>query len=252
VFGLSGRRGPTPEEVKAVQDACEQAAGGGGMSMSMMRHCRQCRADAVGLLGEDRGDEFAGDLPEIQSADGVSAPAYDLAGRQATHAAIEQKRAAAQTIREDLGISSERADRPAALVLVAVATSGGGVVNQHFGHADEFWIYETGVDFARLVGTRSVARYCHGSSTCDDDRSVLDRTIEMLSDCAAVLCSRSGAGPRRALNAAGIEVVEVYDQIEPAVARVGGRLAPGSAAGSAVGSAVGSAGALEQVLEASA
>jgi nitrogen fixation protein NifB len=23
-----------------------------------MRHCRQCRADAVGMLGEDRGGEF--------------------------------------------------------------------------------------------------------------------------------------------------------------------------------------------------
>ena len=26
--------------------------------MNMMRHCRQCRADAVGLLGEDRSAEF--------------------------------------------------------------------------------------------------------------------------------------------------------------------------------------------------
>ena len=26
-----------------------------------MRHCRQCRADAVGLLGEDRSQEFTKD-----------------------------------------------------------------------------------------------------------------------------------------------------------------------------------------------
>ncbi len=46
-FGLTGQRGPTTAELKAVQDKC---AG----NMKMMRHCRQCRADAVGLLGEDR------------------------------------------------------------------------------------------------------------------------------------------------------------------------------------------------------
>jgi nitrogen fixation protein NifB len=182
-----------------------------------MRHCRQCRADAVGLLGQDRGDEFAGDAPPDAG--------YDLAGRQATHAAIEQRRAGARSDAAESGISAELDHRPDAVVLVAVATSGGGVVNQHFGHADEFWIYEAGPRFARLVGTRSVARYCQGPSSCDDDRSVLDRTVEMLSDCAAVLCSRVGAGPRRALTAAGVDVVEVYEQIEPAVADVGARAA---------------------------
>jgi len=51
VFGLAGMRGPTAQELKALQDSCEG-------EMNMMRHCRQCRADAVGLLGEDRSDEF--------------------------------------------------------------------------------------------------------------------------------------------------------------------------------------------------
>jgi nitrogen fixation protein NifB len=51
VFGLNGQRGPTAQELKALQDSCEG-------EMNMMRHCRQCRADAVGLLGEDRSAEF--------------------------------------------------------------------------------------------------------------------------------------------------------------------------------------------------
>ena len=46
-FGLTGQRGPTPKELKALQDKCSG-------NMKMIRHCRQCRADAVGLLGEDR------------------------------------------------------------------------------------------------------------------------------------------------------------------------------------------------------
>ncbi|HOV04947.1 MAG TPA: nitrogenase cofactor biosynthesis protein NifB, partial [Kaistiaceae bacterium] len=49
-YGVMGQRGPTQAELTALQDACGD--------MNMMRHCRQCRADAVGLLGEDRGQEF--------------------------------------------------------------------------------------------------------------------------------------------------------------------------------------------------
>jgi nitrogen fixation protein NifB len=62
VFGLTGQRGPSAQELKAVQDACMGGA-------NLMRHCRQCRADAVGLLGEDRSDEFT--LDKID-ADGQS------------------------------------------------------------------------------------------------------------------------------------------------------------------------------------
>jgi nitrogen fixation protein NifB len=45
-------RAPTPNERKALQDICEP-------KIKQMRHCRQCRADAVGLLDEDRSAEFA-------------------------------------------------------------------------------------------------------------------------------------------------------------------------------------------------
>jgi nitrogen fixation protein NifB len=51
-FGLTGQRGPTAAELEAVQRAC-------AVDARVMRHCRQCRADAVGLLGQDRGGEFA-------------------------------------------------------------------------------------------------------------------------------------------------------------------------------------------------
>ncbi|KLL12503.1 nitrogenase cofactor biosynthesis protein NifB [Protofrankia coriariae] len=224
-YGLTGQRGPTPQELKALQDRCE---GDDGAQMNMMRHCRQCRADAVGLLGEDRGDEFG---PETYLEGEVT---YDLAGRQEAHAAIERWRSDVRATREELRISAGAA-KPERTVLIAVATKGGGVVNQHFGHAEEFWIYEAGERWARLVGTRSVARYCEGASECDDEGesgkgesgkgSVLDRTASMLSDCAAVLCSRIGNGPRETLAAAGIEAVECYDIIDSVVATEGARLA---------------------------
>ena len=216
VFGMTGVRGPTPQELKALQDRCEADD---GAEMNMMRHCRQCRADAVGLLGEDRGEEFG-----RQAFLGTQV-AYDLEGRQRTHAEIERSRAAARASRETLRIESGGTGRPERVVLVAVATKGSGVVNQHFGRATEFWIYEAGDGWARLVQTRDVARYCAGPSGCGEQESVLDKTVRLLSDCAAVLCSKVGPQPREVLDAAGIEAVEVYDLIEKAVAAAGARLA---------------------------
>ncbi|MBF0624475.1 MAG: nitrogenase cofactor biosynthesis protein NifB [Magnetococcales bacterium] len=50
-FGLTGQREPTAAELEAVRRACAQGA-------ELMTHCRQCRADAVGLLDQDRAAEF--------------------------------------------------------------------------------------------------------------------------------------------------------------------------------------------------
>jgi nitrogen fixation protein NifB len=231
-FGLTGQRGPSPAELQALQDRCEELAGpNSATAMGLMRHCRQCRADAVGMLGEDRGEEFAASVaPDGDGPAPVNVPSapYELAERQEAHARIEERRAAGRAGRAAAGVSDDLADRPGRTVLVAVATSGGGVVNQHFGHAEEFWVYEAGPGYARLVGTRSVARYCTGPSDCGDGDASGERSLEriaaLLADCAAVLCTRAGAGPRRALAAAGAELVEVYDLIEPSVARTAERL----------------------------
>ena len=45
-FGLTGQRGPTEQEL-------EQARLNAGQNMDVMSHCQQCRADAVGRLGQD-------------------------------------------------------------------------------------------------------------------------------------------------------------------------------------------------------
>jgi nitrogen fixation protein NifB len=48
---FSALRAPTPEERKRLMDICSK-------DVKMMRHCRQCRADAIGLLDKDRSNEF--------------------------------------------------------------------------------------------------------------------------------------------------------------------------------------------------
>ncbi|MCL2608209.1 MAG: nitrogenase cofactor biosynthesis protein NifB [Methanomassiliicoccaceae archaeon] len=48
---FSDLRAPTPEERRKLTNLCSN-------DVKMMRHCRQCRADAIGLLGNDRSNEF--------------------------------------------------------------------------------------------------------------------------------------------------------------------------------------------------
>ena len=144
-------------------------------------------------------------------------------GPLAVHAEIERRREQMRSVRDELRLVTSGASRPEQVVLLAVATKGAGVVNQHFGQAEEFWIYEAAPGWAKFVGTRKVDRFCQGPSECFEHETVLERTVRVLADCAAVLCSRIGDEPRRALAAAGIESVEAHDLIDKAVAEVGAR-----------------------------
>ena len=197
-YGVMGQRSPEPEELQDLQDAC---AG----DMNMMRHCRQCRADAVGLLGEDRGDEFTMDKIESMDIDYEAA----MVKRAAIHAAIKEEldeKAAKKARLAGLSVPSVGAPgkkyRP---VMMAVATSGGGLINQHFGHAREFLVYEASADGVRFIGHRKVDQYCVGNDTCGEKESALSGSIRALKGCEAVLCSKIGFEPWGDLEAAGIQ-----------------------------------------------
>jgi nitrogen fixation protein NifB len=197
VFGLTGQRGPSAQELKAVQDACMGGA-------NLMRHCRQCRADAVGLLGEDRSEEFT--LDKIEAMDVV----YDLDKRRAYQAKVEAERQAQHQAKVDALADAWDATNttdPGMKVLVAVATEGHGKVNQHFGHATEFQIFEVSAGRALFVGHRRVDLYCQGGYGEDEQ---LPSIVNAINDCHAVLVSKIGACPRDELTAAGIEPVDRY------------------------------------------
>jgi nitrogen fixation protein NifB len=105
-------------------------------------------------------------------------------------------------------------------VLMAVASSGGNVVNQHFGHATEFLVYEASEAGVRFIGTRRTDQYCVGSDHCDEGDDKLARSITALEGCRAVLCARIGITPWEALEAAGIkpDSDHAMEPIEEAVA----------------------------------
>lgn len=198
-FGLNGQRGPNPKELKTVQDKCSG-------NMKMMRHCRQCRADAVGLLGEDRSQEFTKEKFMEMTAD------YSLATRQAVHLSIEQAKATvAEKKKASVGAKTTASVADSPKVLVAVATKGGGLVNQHFGHAKEFMIYEVDATEAKFVGHRKVADYCQGGYGED---AALQGIINTIADCRAILAAKVGPCPQKQLKQAGLAVIEAYDVIE--------------------------------------
>jgi nitrogen fixation protein NifB len=195
-FGLIGQRGPTPKELKEVQDNCSG-------NMKMMRHCRQCRADAVGLLGEDRSQEFSKEkFLEM-------APEYDMEQRATVHEGIEKFKEELKVAKDKALAGKKIANSPK--VLVAVATKGGGLVNQHFGHAKEFQIYEVGGNEVRFIGHRKIDQYCQGGYS---EEASFEHIMKAIADCKAVLVSKIGNCPQEKLQEAGIKTVEAYDVIE--------------------------------------
>lgn len=196
-FGLTGQRGPNPKELKKLQDECADS------NMKMMRHCRQCRADAVGLLGEDRSQEFTKDkFMEMDSQ-------YDLELRQEVHSGIEKFKEEIKSAKAKVKPSERVKNSPK--ILVAVATKGGGIVNQHFGHAKEFQIFEVDANEAKFVGHRKIDQYCQGGYGED---ATLEYVIKAISDCKAILVSKVGECPKAELRESGLQVVEAYDVIE--------------------------------------
>ncbi|MCV3211064.1 nitrogenase cofactor biosynthesis protein NifB [Mesorhizobium sp. YC-39] len=200
-FGLTGQRGPKAVELKALQDSL-----GGGAKL--MRHCRQCRADAVGLLGEDRGQEFTLDkLPgEV---------IYDAGKREAYREVVACERGDHVAAKSQAVAIVKAADTGKSL-LVAVATKGGGRVNEHFGHSKEFQVYEASPRGISFIGHRKVEQYCLGGRGAD---ATLDGVIAALERIDIVLCAKIGDCPKDRLAEAGIRATDVYgyDYIETAI-----------------------------------
>ena len=168
--------------------------------MNMMRHCRQCRADAVGLLGEDRSAEFT-----TEKIMGMEVN-YDLAQRQAYQEKVEGQRQAVAAARS-AELEALAGERSNISILIAVATKGGGRINEHFGHAKEFQVYEVSTAGAKFVGHRRVDLYCQGGYAEEDS---LDTVVRAINDCTAVFVAKIGGCPRQGLQNAGIEPVDRF------------------------------------------
>jgi len=191
-YGLAGQREPTHEELASLRDRLGEGA-------RTMRHCRQCRADAVGMLGEDIGAQFTLDRLN-EKVD------YDPRARHAYREVAERERAdhgaAKRSVRDELATV---VDGPT--VLVGVASRGGARINEHFGHAKELHVFEVSPAGVRFIGQRKIPGFCRGGWGDDD---AMDGILAVVRGVSAVLCARVGDCPKEALEDAGTEVSDAH------------------------------------------
>jgi len=119
---------------------------------------------------------------------------YDLDRRQAYQEKVELRREAVAAAR-NAELETLAGNESNLSILIAVATKGSGRINEHFGHAREFQIYEVGTFGAKFVGHRRVDNYCKGGYAEEDS---LETVVRAINDCVAVFVARIGKCPARA------------------------------------------------------
>ena len=157
------------KEINDLRNTCQ-------LELQQMRHCQQCRADAIGRLGEDRSHEFR------------------MCGRK------EEKNVPTLSTKKEYKI--------------AVASKYGKLVDLHFGHAERFAIYQGDGRTFKILEQRVVDKYCAGMAECDAIEVKRDNMIQALADCDAVLTMRIGCHAREKLSQKGIQSVEYCDTVE--------------------------------------
>ncbi|MCH9814102.1 MAG: nitrogenase cofactor biosynthesis protein NifB [Epsilonproteobacteria bacterium] len=198
-FAIDGVPSATPQEQMEVQEAC-------GMDMKIMAHCRQCRADAVGLIGEDRGAEFTKDVFSTMTFDALE-DHYNVEARQDAHAKIEEFRFFLDKANEKVQKEKGELSSTSETILVAVTTAGEGMINQHFGSVKEFLIYEAGDKGIKFIQHRKITtEYCAGP----DGGNPIDEVIDVLKDVKLILTAKIGGCPQEDLKAAGLTAIQEY------------------------------------------
>ena len=152
-----------------------------GLDGRIMRHCRQCRADAIGLLGQDRSAEFT-----------------NIAGCGLKDSKI------------NVTFETEHDESK-----VAVATNDGKNVNSGFGNASEFRIYATDGNTVRFLKTVAIDR--SGSVAGKDHKEHIESIIKQLEDCGTVIVEEIGPMPSKILSELGVRVVITQGDVNDAV-----------------------------------
>ena len=101
---------------------------------------------------------------------------------------------------------------------VAVASTDGLSVNQHYGRAEIFYIYyvddNEGYD---LLEKRQVIPVCMDGS---HSQKAMQESVKAFDDCRYLIASRIGSAAQQALSAQGITSMEMPGPIDDAILRV--------------------------------
>jgi nitrogen fixation protein NifX len=97
---------------------------------------------------------------------------------------------------------------------IAVASSDGKNINEHFGKANEFLIYKVDGTNYKYLELREANSFCNNGQ---HNENKLLSSVEALAGCRAVLVSNIGNGAAKTLKSNGIEPLEVHGFIENAL-----------------------------------
>ncbi|HEY8464228.1 MAG TPA: NifB/NifX family molybdenum-iron cluster-binding protein [Bacillota bacterium] len=100
---------------------------------------------------------------------------------------------------------------------VAVASTDGKYVNDHFGRAKQFLVFDINGSEYRFLELRQNTPSCNLEGT-DENKHL--KTVELLADCQAVLVARIGPGAERYLSEHGIKAIVIPDFIEEALKQI--------------------------------
>lgn len=101
---------------------------------------------------------------------------------------------------------------------IAIATTDGKVINQHFGRAEYFYIGEVNdLEEFRYLEERKLTPVCQGK---EHEAEALYNVAEKLSDCRYVLVSQIGPSAEYVLNEKGISVLTIRNYIDSAVKKL--------------------------------
>lgn len=97
---------------------------------------------------------------------------------------------------------------------IAVASRDGREVDQHFGHAERFLIYDVTEGKAILVGEERVEKYCSYDPEHPLRTGLLKAIASALAGCRAVVCSQIGEAPRAEMERLGVETYVASGPVE--------------------------------------
>ncbi|MBN7772239.1 NifB/NifX family molybdenum-iron cluster-binding protein [Clostridium aminobutyricum] len=100
---------------------------------------------------------------------------------------------------------------------IAAASSDGKVINQHFGKATQFLIFEVKEGKYSFLERMETKPFCSGGG--HDDNSLL-AAADALIGCRAVLVSQIGNGAAQLLESKGIQSFDINGLIEEALPKL--------------------------------
>jgi nitrogen fixation protein NifB len=164
---FANRRAPTAEERKELMDKCS-------IDAKMMRHCRQCRADAIGMLDNDRSGEFV----HMGSCKPGCGPLHEI------------------PIRTEFFNNGNK---------IAVATSDGKTIDSGFGSSVKFNIYDK--ENGKFMLYKTLIIDTNFEVAGKSHREHLESIVRKLDECDTVIVKEIGALPEKILKNAKKKII---------------------------------------------